>query len=448
MAKEKHPNGLKWLFLTEMWERFGFYTMMAVLTLYMKNTFEWSVGKTTLIYGFFNGTVYFFPILGGWIADRWWGQVKAVRYGAIIMGLGYAVLSVSSVERLPVFFAGLLIITIGSGFLKANISVLVGNLYKEGSPLKDAGFNIFYMGINIGAFAAPWAATFLHRISVSEYIRNDQGDIINEITKFNSYNASFLLAAFGMVACVIIFLLSQKTFAMADMTAGKRKDENLDSVELQTMSKEEEFQRYLALGGLIIISAFFWSVFYQNGASLTYFADDSTRQYPLLIAETYQSINPFFIVALTPLLVLFFKKLRAKGKEPLVPTKIFWGCIIAGFWPLVMVAASYFGGDKDQNLMSPLWLIGAYLIVTISEILISPMGLSYISKVAPPRVRGLSMGFWFGSVGAGAILSGVMCRWMYAKFPHHTFFMVLSGLLFFSAILVLLFKKQLQKFGA
>ncbi len=442
-----HPKGLKTLFFTEMWERFGFYTMVAVLTLYMTNTFGWSEEYAAMISGFFMGVVYFCPILGGWLADRYLGQVKTVRIGAVVMGVGYALLAFSSLDRLVLFFGALAIITVGSGLLKANISVLVGNLYEKGSKLKDSAFNLFYMGINIGAFFAPIAATILHKISVQDSVKDESGRILSEVTSFNSYNVSFVVAAMGMIACIIIFQVGKKNYEMADVIKGKRKDTSSDELQVEEMSKTEIRQRYIALSVLLLIGVFFWTVFNQSYTSLVYFANNCTRQYDWLWAETYSSMNPLFIVAVTPLLLLFFRKLASKDKEPATPVKILWGCIVAGFWPLIMVAASYMGGDKDQQIMSPLWLISAYFVITIAEIFISPMGLSFVSKVAPPRVRGLSMGLWFGATGLGGIFSGLICAWLYNRVQHHTFFMILSGLLFFCAVLVFFFRKPLKRFS-
>ncbi|MBN1349327.1 MFS transporter, partial [candidate division KSB1 bacterium] len=183
---KNHPRGLITLFFTEMWERFGFYTMLAVFTLYMDEVFGWDDSYKGNVYGAFLAFVYFTPIIGGWIADRFLGYRITIMLGAVILGIGYALLALSGADRLWLFYVSLAVMVVGNGLFKANISVLVGNLYEPGSPFKDVGYNIFYMGINVGAFLAPLAATFMHNA-------------------FGSYNAAFAIAAVGMVVSLVIF---------------------------------------------------------------------------------------------------------------------------------------------------------------------------------------------------------------------------------------------------
>ncbi len=423
---KNHPRGLTTLFFTEMWERFGFYTMMAVFTLYMDESFKWSDADKADVYGLFLGAVYFFPILGGWIADKFLGYRNTIRVGAVIMMCGYALLAFSALNRLALFYGGLAMIAFGNGLFKANISVLVGKLYPPGSKLKDVGYNIFYMGINIGAFIAPLAATALHN-------------------QFANYNVSFGTASLGMIVSMAIFQLGRRTYQVSEApeSPAARVSNPQPRVE---MSKKEEWERLASLGILFLIAIFFWMAFYQNGFALTLFAQRSTVEYSFLRPETYQFFGPFFIVILTPVIVSIFNALRKRGKEPSSASKIFLGIFIAGASLIVMVFASLMGGNLDQNIMSPAWLINSYLVITVAEILVSPMGLSFVSKVAPPRMGGLMMGCWFGATALGAYSSGLLGRF-YSALAHHEYFMLLAGLLFAASLLVLLFLKKLNRFA-
>jgi POT family proton-dependent oligopeptide transporter len=196
-----------------------------------------------------------------------------------------------------------------------------------------------------------------------------------------------------------------------------------------------------------VIAVFFWVAFYQNGFALTLFAERSTKVFEFLRPETYQFFEPFFILLLTPLLLALFSRLNQRGKEPSTAAKIFYGMFIMGLSMIVMVFASLAGGDKDANLMSPAWLISTYFFVTMAEILISPMGQSFVSKVAPPRLQGVMMGGWFAATAVGSYGSGLLGK-SYSDFAHHEYFLLLTGLLVFSAILVLVFMKRLKRFSA
>ena len=420
---KNHPRGLLVLFFTEMWERFGFYIMMAIFVLYMDEKLGWDDARKGNFYGWFLGAVYFIPIAGGWLGDRILGHRNTIRVGAILMMLGYTALAFSSRMQLAPFYTGLVLVAVGTGVFKANVSVLVGNLYEEGSKLKDTAFNIFYMGVNVGAMLAPLAATFIHN-------------------RFNSYNLSFGAAALGMILSIVIFQAGEKH--LAPVSSGASGD--LPQSEGATSSSAEDWQRIGTLITLFCIVIFFWIAFYQNGFALTLFAQRSTAIHPYLKPETYQFFGPFFILVLTPLLVMVFGKMREAGKEPSSATKILSGMLISGFSMLIMVAAALAGGNRDQNIMSPLWLVSSYLVVTIAEILVSPMGLSFVSKVAPRRIRGLMMGFWFGATALGSYGSGLLGR-SYSAFAHHNYFLILTALLFFSSLLVVLFLKKLNRFS-
>lgn len=421
---KKHPDGLRVLFFTEMWERFGFYILMAVFVLYMDQEFGWPDDRKATFYGVFLGAVYFLPVLGGWLGDRVFGHFNTIRIGAVLMVLGYAAFALSSIDRLGAFYAGMILVSTGTGIFKSNMSVTVGALYDATPHLKDAGFNIYYMGINLGATIAPLAATVIHNV-------------------YGSYRISFAAAAVGMLVAILTIELGKRKLPVTDVRSAAYQQNGTAPVQVD---KKEERQRLITLGILFTIVVFFWIAFYQNGFALTLFAQRATVTSDILKPETYQFFNPFFILLVTPVMVAFFSRLRAKGKEPPSAVKILIGMFISGFAMLVMAVAGISGGNADNNSMSPLWLVGAYLIVTLAEILVSPMGQSYVTKVAPPRMKGLMIGFWFAGTAAGSFGSGLLGRY-YGDFPHHQYYLLIAALLFLAALMIFFFVKKLNKFA-
>jgi POT family proton-dependent oligopeptide transporter len=432
---KKHPRALAFIFFTEMWERVGFYTLMAILVLYMDKVLGWSDGRKGDTYGLFLGLCYFVPLLGGWLGDKVIGQIRTVRAGAFLMALGYVGLAVSGPGRVTTFYVGLLLIALGTGIFKVNMAVLVGNLYADKAHLKDAGYNIFYMGVNLGAMVAPLVATVNNAV-------------------FHSYTLSFWVAAVGMVFALIIFRAGEPQLRPMDSrqgTGGRAPKDAADSAapagSLPGADKREERQRIATLVILFLIVIFFWVAFYQNSFGLTLFAERSTIVLSWLRPETYQFFEPFFILALTPLLLALFSRLSLKGKEPSTPVKILLGMLIMSLAMIVMVFASLAGGNGDRNIMSPSWLIGTYFIVTLAEILISPMGQSFVSKVAPPRIAGLMMGGWFAATAAGSYGSGMLGKF-YSRLPHDQFFLFLAVLMAMAAVLVAVSLKKLNRFSS
>jgi POT family proton-dependent oligopeptide transporter len=465
MATEKHPKGLAVLFFTEMWERFGFYTMLAIFTLYLDEYFHF--GHPGTIYGAFLALVYFTPIGGGIVADRLLGFRKTIVAGAILMAIGYGLLAVKIPESpqreqqvvaaeqhyaqvkadwdqrsdaakaqglefqeplpryegpgrtsgRPLFFIALLLLIVGNGLFKPNISVMVGNLYADGSALKDSAFNIFYMGINVGAFFAPIAAGML---------RNTLG-----------WSWAFGAAGVGMVISLGIFRGFNRFIEHAEIGHGSN-----SMVQASDLTKKQEWARIGALLVIYTIVVLFWMSFHQNGFTLTLWARDATG--PLfgkwqIPAEMFQSANPFFVVTLTPLVVWFWSWLRRKGLEPSTPAKMGIGMLlVAGCYGL-MTAAGKVGGDYGR--VSPFWLILAYAVITLGELNVSPMGLSFCSKVAPPRFRGLMMGLWFGATACGNYLAGAV-EPLWDRWPHsHFFFFLVVCSLFAALLLVVVLKK-------
>lgn len=426
---KKHPKALAFIFFTEMWERVGFYTLMAILVLYMDKVLSWPDGRKGDTYGVFLALCYFVPLLGGWLGDKVVGQVKTVRAGALLMALGYVGLGVSGPGRVTTFYLGLLLIALGTGIFKVNMAVLLGNLYTDKPQLKDAGYNIFYMGVNLGAMIAPPVAT------------------LNNVV-FHSYNLSFWVAAVGMVFALIIFRAGAPHILPMDSKlglSGSAAQKKLEGTAPAAVDRKEERQRIATLVILFLIVIFFWVAFYQNFFGLTLFAERSTIVLKWLRPETYQFFEPFFILVLTPLLLSLFSRLGRNNREPSTPVKILLGMLIMSLAMIIMVFASLVGGNRDQNIMSPAWLIGTYFLVTLAEILISPMGQSFVSKVAPPRIAGLMMGGWFAATAAGSYGSGLLGK-SYSRLEHHEFFFLLTALMAVAAVLVALFLKKLKRF--
>ena len=415
---------MKNLFFVEMWERFGFYILSAIYVLYMTKDLEFPDSKVAIIYGSFLFGSYVFPILGGYLGDKVIGQIRTVRLGAILMGVGYFLLAISSIDLILPFYIGLALIAIGTGIFKVNMSVMVGNLYRDKIELKDAGFNIYYMGVNLGATLAPIAATILGIL-------------------FDDYRLSFWTAVLGMVIALVVLKKGESKLQVADT---HRSEELANHIADNPEDPTEFWPRIVTLGILYVIAAFFWIPFYQNGLALTLFADRSTVAYQFLRPETYQFFNPVFILILTPPLLWLFSRLSLRKLEPSTPVKIFFGLVIMGLAMLIMVLASNMGGDGDVKIMSPAWLISTYFVITLGEILISPMGLSYVSKVAPRKIQGIVMSGWYLSTAVGSGSSGIFGRF-YGEMSHQQYFTLLAGISLFAAILVLIFMKKLKRFA-
>ncbi len=331
---EKHPKGLYVLFMTEMWERFGFYTLNAMLVLYMKNNvqgFGWSAAHAASINAYYLFFVYLTPLIGGFIADRLIGFRRSVTLGAIFFMIGYGLLAVPN--NIPLFFVALVFIVTGNGFFKPNISSMVGNLYKEGSHLKDKAYLIFYMGINIGALLAP---------IIAEFVR-----------KFYGFNPGFAVASFGMVISLIVFWGGRKHIEHADPMYSKAAAElangNAGSVSEDFPPKETkqsvleavpEWKRVMALIVVFIVVIVFWMVFHQNSSTLTLWADENTAWNVTGILSN--AINPLWIITLAPILAWFWGALDKRGLEPSTPTKIAIGMFLtaASFFFLYFAALS------------------------------------------------------------------------------------------------------------
>ena len=542
-TRGKHPKGLPYLFLTEMWERFGYYLIIGIFVLYMIDSEKGGLALDDRvaddIFGTFIALTYLTPFLGGFLADRVLGYINSIYLGGILMGLGYIGLGVFQAQ--PLFYLSLGLIILGNGFFKPSISTLLGNLYNDERYIanKDAGYNIFYMGINIGAFVCNIIAAFM---------RNKYG-----------WGPAFISAGAGMFLGLVIFTLGRRHILAANVkkavVAGDTKlsdilvkvflpavvagglgwiipsnifgSDSTDAfifacipviffyVNLWFKAKNEERRSIGALLAIFAVSLMFWAVFKQNGTALTrwanyytertvppaadqplktlylteeksyapkevsvydeqyqtvkgedgkvkkttdrdiYFRNISAEQkasleqnpeqnISLYNTELFQSINPFWVIVLTPAVVGAFMYLRRRGKEPSTPAKMVLGLFISALSCLVMVLAVK-AGDNGAVKVSAWWLIATYGVITVGELCLSPMGLSLVSKLSPPRLTALMMGGFFLSTAIGNKLSGVLASFWYDYEDKSNFFWVNFGLLLLATAVGLSILKPLNR---
>jgi proton-dependent oligopeptide transporter, POT family len=539
---KKHPKALPFLFFSEMWERFGYYLMIGIFTLYLKDSvdgFNMDEKESASLYGTFIALVFFTPFLGGLIADRYLGYRVSIILGGLLMAVGYCTMGIHSQTMLYISMA---LVIIGNGFFKPNISTLLGNVYStpEHKHQKDEGYNIFYMGINVGAFICNFFGAALYSLM--------------------GWGAAFAAAGVGMLIGVIVFIIGTKHYAAYDVRKPMEKgDLSLGKIMLLVIlpsivfgiigwfmkgtegfifdsnstdafifacipilvfytallvrSNKEEKPAMAAMLSIFAVVILFWAIFKQNGSALntwaskytdrevsnttgdilfnlkqtdkpantTYKMDSVTKtdnqfrkikvddkevkelNYPLYfknvapdkkpadgtvvkawLPSLSQSINPFWVIALTPLVVAFFTFLRRKNREPSTPTKIAFGLLISALSVLVMVAAVKAGGNGSEKV-SLWWLIGSYGVVTIGELFLSPMGLSLVSKLSPVRNTSLMMGGWFLSTSIGNKLSGILASKWDEYDDKANYFWLNFTLLFAAAIFLFVLLKWLNK---
>ncbi len=400
----RHPDGLATLFLTEAWERFSYYGMRALLVLFLtapraNGGLEFDLKRATTIYGLYTSSVYITAPLGGFLADRFLGATRAVILGGLLILVGQILLTTLS---WPPFCAGMGAIAIGSGLLKPNVSALVGSLYDSADPRRDAGFSLFYMGINLGATLAPLVCGALA-----------QG--------LNSWRLGFAAAGLGMAIGLVGFVRRRGRFAATSRSAR--------DVEITTdAGTDPAFARPSRAGVILAFCAacvIFFTVFEQSGSSLTLFADRRTRHSLFGVAfpsSWFQSVNAVFILMLAP---AFSSLWNAWGpRAPRSPWKFSIGLLLAGLgYVLLLPAASASAG----GLVSPLWLIGLYLLHTLGELCLSPVGLATMSKLAPARHTGRILGLWLISIAIGNYLAGV-CAGAFDPDQPHTGFVLFASL--------------------
>ncbi len=459
-----HPKGLYLLFFTELWERFSYYGMRAILVLYMtkmyvENGLEIPKDTASLIYGFFTGFVYFTPIIGGWIADRFIGQRNAITIGGITMFLGQIVLfSLNSHLGLAI---GLLLLIIGNGFFKPNISTLVGRLYRQGDPKRDSAFSIFYMGINIGAFFAPIVVAILCNDWFATKGVDENG---KEMIMSFGYKYGFLAAAIGMLIGQLIFNLLAKKYLLEIGEKPNNKhvitdvelvDSSMTEVKTPTTNApltREEKQRVSVIFILTAFIIFFWAGFEQAGSSMTLYTDsyiDRTIGSWTISTELFQSVNPLFIVALAPIFAWFWGS--KTGSRMSTPVKMSLGMILLGIGFLFMLMATgkvqteIIDGKENVVQKAGLWfLIVTYFFHTIGELCISPVGLSVVTKLAPVKLASMLMGVWMLSTFVANILGGFIAAYV-EKLGAATIFMSIGGFVICLGLIMLAVSGKLSK---
>ncbi|PYS06112.1 MAG: hypothetical protein DMG17_33015, partial [Acidobacteria bacterium] len=399
-ARASHPPGLYVLFFTEMWERYSFYSMMAILSLYMNEALHFDIAHVGRVYGLYTAGVYFLPLVGGLLADRLLGFNRAIIIGGVLMMFGHIALGI---ELMPFFYSGLVLLACGSGLLKPNVSTIVGNLYRSRPELRDQGFNIFYVGINLGAFVSPLTVSWL---------RTNYG-----------WSVAFMSAAVAMLLSLVTFIGFNRHVAEAATKVDKT------STEARTIGPAEARSRVITLLAVFTISTAFWLAFYQIFYTFTFWARDNTAT--TIAPERFQVFEPLGVIVLSPVLVAVWMWLQRRNAEPSTPVKMLLGVVLcAGAFGMLGYAGTI-GGDTGR--VSPLWLIAANIIIALGEIALSPMGLSLVNSIAPPRSRGLLMGGWFASLALGGYLSGYIGAY-WDRMPHSRFFAMVAVILAGTAI--------------
>jgi proton-dependent oligopeptide transporter, POT family len=426
-----HPRGLPTLFFTEMWERFSYYGMRAFLILYM--TAPAAAGglgfpDTTAasVYGTYTGSVWGAAILGGIAADRWLGQYRSVLVGGTLIALGHFTLAL---RALPFFYAGLGLIVVGTGLLKPNVSTLVGSLYDEGDTRRDAGFSIFYMGINLGAVMGPLIAGWLAQ-------RVD-------------WHAGFAAAGVGMVLGLVQYVRGKRHLLPAANRLTARSTVAASSPAVagdhRARFTAAEWKRVGAIVVLFVFAALFWGAYEQAGSTLNLFADRYTRLSVLgfsFPSSWFQSVPPFFVIVLAPAFAWLW--VRLGRHEPSSPAKFAFGLLFAGLSFLVLVPAARLAQGGGGFRVSPWWLVWAYLLVEIGELCLSPVGLSAVTKLSPTRIVGLMMGVWFLSNAVGNKLAG-WAAGFFSTLPLPMLFGIVAGVMFVSAVVLLLLVRPIRR---
>ena len=471
-----HPRGLSTLFFTEMWERFSYYGMRALLLLYMTAPIAagglgFDAAKGGAIYGLYTSMVYMACLPGGWIADRFIGQRRAVLYGGILIASGHFSMAV---PILPMFYLGLFLIVIGTGLLKGNVSVIVGQLYSAEDQRRDAGFSIFYMGINLGAFIAPLICGYLGQqinwhlgfacagagmaLGLVQYVLGGKhlGDAGLHPAPAESPAAAAALKKQaqvwgGLLALLVVGLGLGAFTGMVPITATQIADAAGVFLLICTVGffgwlylssgwTPEERKRLYVIGVLFLAAALFWSVFEQAGSTLNLFADRNTRTEMMGMpfpSSWFQSLNSLFLIILAPVFAWIWVRMAARGAEPSSPAKFAFGLVFVGlgFAILVPPAQAAEGGFQ----VSPMWLTLTYLLHTIGELALSPVGLSAMTTLSPARIVGMSMGVWFLATSVGNFIGGRVSGFyesmaLPSLFGYVAGFAIVAGLLLFALV--------------
>ncbi len=420
-----HPRGLYVLFFTEMWERFSYYGMRALLVLYMIKGLQYSQPESSRIYGWYTGLVYLTPIFGGMLADRVLGYRRTILLGGTLMMIGHFLMAV---ESRPFFYLAMGFLILGNGAFKPNISTIVGKLYAPGDARRDGGFSIFYMGINLGAFFSPIVCGYL-------------GEKI-------AWKYGFGAAGVGMGIGLITFMLGQKRLSAVNIEKPDPQH-HAETAAASEAEKRTEMGRIAAIFIMALFTVFFWMAFEQAGNTMTLWADDNTHRFIgswEVPASLFQSINAGFIFLLAPIFSLLWIKLARVKLEPRTTVKFVLGLVFLGLGFVVMAGAAQSAGSETGKV-SLWWLVAAYLLHTVGELCLSPIGLSMVTKLSPARLTGTMMGVWFIAVFAGNKLAGMLGE-LYAQYSHKEFFSIFVISSIAAAGVLALLVKPLKKLMA
>ncbi|KML28778.1 peptide MFS transporter [Rossellomorea marisflavi] len=392
--RKKHPPGLYLLFATEAWERFSYYGMRAILVLYLTATaVNGGLGtdKTTAIslYGTFTSAVYLTPIIGGYLTDRFLPRRTAITIGGVLMALGN--FSIFLHQSMGALYLGLALLIIGNGFFKPNISTIVGELYHINDPKRDGAFTIFYMGVNLGAFVAPLVVGLM------------------------DYRYGFLTAAIGMVVGQVLFnALGNRYLGDIGKESAKKVQQHTQAVSKAPLTKQE-VRRTIAIVILAVITIAFWTAFEQAGSSLTLFTEENIDRHLgdfIIPTEWFQSLNSLFIMLLAPVMsMLWFKLSQTKNGDFKTPTKMGMGLITVGLGFLVLIPAVVMVGDDSQVRVNMLFMVFTYFLHTLAELMISPVGLSMVSRLSPLKLTSVLMGVWLASSAVANKLASVLATY-------------------------------------
>ncbi|MBK8226997.1 MAG: peptide MFS transporter [Flavobacteriales bacterium] len=444
--QKEHPRGLYLLFFTEMWERFSYYGMRGILTLYLSKTaLEGGLGfakeDATVIYGWFTGLVYLTPIIGGWIADTYIGQRRAILIGGVLMMLGQ--FSLASGMGPSGAYLGFALLIIGNGFFKPNISTIVGQLYPQGDPRRDSAFTIFYMGINLGAFLAPLVCGYFAEDLFA--VKADDGTI----TKY-AFEYGFLAAGCGMLLGQVIFNSLAKRYLgeIGVQPAKKNKSDAEAHAEANRPLTKQETDRMAVIFTITVFVTFFWAGFEQAGSSLTLYTDEYVNRTVFgwtIPTSFFQSVNPLFIVLLGAPIAAIWLRLAKKGKDWSIPVKMGLGMLLLGVGFLFMLGAvmERGGENADPTVKAALsWLLLTYFFHTVGELCLSPIGLSMITKLAPVKFASMLMGVWFLSPFVAQIIGGYIAAYV-EKLGAFMVFGLIAGFVMAAGLVMFLISRKL-----
>jgi len=407
-----HPKGLGPLFFTELWERFSYYGMRAILMLYMTRSvveggLAFDTKHAASIYGTYTMAVYLTALPGGLIADYFLGARLAVLVGGIIIACGHFSMVFHSMTT---FYLGMALIAIGTGFLKPNISAMVGGLYKENDPRRDSGFSIFYMGINIGAVLAPLVIGYFAQGETFKRFLTAMG-----FQPTSGWHWGFGAAGVGMIVGLIVYLLNQRQLADVGTQVKKRSTAKSTTAAANQPLTTGDWKRIAAILIFFLFTMIFWAAYEQKGASLNLYAKELVRTevFGWSFPSSYlQSCTPLFVIFLAPFFSLIW--VRLKEKQPSSPAKFTLGLLFIGAAYLLLIPASMM---TAQGKISPLWLVGLYFLEVCGEMCLSPVGLSTVTKLAPVKLVGIMMGVWFLATSFGNKLAGYLSGFFVSNNP-------------------------------